>query len=42
MEWWNNGVLRLKPNPPIFPYSKIPIRKGGVEKWNGGVMEWCV
>jgi hypothetical protein len=24
MEWWNNGVMGLKPNIPILQYSNIP------------------
>jgi hypothetical protein len=25
MEWWSNGVMRLKPNIPILHDSNIPL-----------------
>jgi hypothetical protein len=25
MEWWNNGVMGLKPNIPILQYSNAPL-----------------
>jgi hypothetical protein len=25
MEWWSNGVMRLEPKTPIFPYSNTPF-----------------
>jgi hypothetical protein len=25
LEWWNNGVMHLKPSTPILPYSNTPF-----------------
>ena len=25
VEWWSNGVMHLKPNPPIVPWLENPI-----------------